>query len=287
MGQRDLPLADIYKILSLLKKQGIVRLGVTGGEPFLHKDIMSVVSKIREMNFFLTLNSNLSKYSDYHPEITKYVDCFLTSLDGEADVHQKSRGDTGHQLIMENIERISTMGGKVVAIYVLNEKNLELETARKLLERAQKKGFRVFFQLSCYNASITRGPGVSKISSQQLTLFIKHILRWKRMGLPVANTYGAIKALLKWPDFTLEAYREKRGRCGAYYAHVFIDALGDVWPCAYLIDKVNGHNLIQDMQIKCIDNLPCSSCFIGPYLEHAQLLQRPWRNVWELMAVYV
>ncbi|MBF0554538.1 MAG: radical SAM protein [Nitrospirae bacterium] len=83
---------DIKKSIETLKtKAGIVEwVYITGGEPFLIEELVSVCDNIREMGFKVGVTTN---GTFFRPEISDHVERIGISLDGDKEYHDAYRGD--------------------------------------------------------------------------------------------------------------------------------------------------------------------------------------------------
>src|SRR5262245_41375011 len=62
LDPRDLSLTEIDVVFRKLKKLGVVRLGLAGGEPLVRDDIEEIVRLARAQGFWISVNTNLNLY---------------------------------------------------------------------------------------------------------------------------------------------------------------------------------------------------------------------------------
>lgn len=105
---------DLYKVtqfISELKKYGLIRISISGGEPTLHPDFIYFVNELLSMDFFVTITTNgvgrpniveLLKYGQVTPTGKLSI---RVSIDGPEPVHDLIRGySTFHSAIETLIE---------------------------------------------------------------------------------------------------------------------------------------------------------------------------------------
>jgi radical SAM protein with 4Fe4S-binding SPASM domain len=88
------------------------RIVITGGEPFLRKDIIDIVNIIKERGFRTLINSNGLMIRDEHLQQLRGYDGLqiCISLDGIKDSHEKIRGIGTYEPTIKQIRRISEAG---------------------------------------------------------------------------------------------------------------------------------------------------------------------------------
>jgi MoaA/NifB/PqqE/SkfB family radical SAM enzyme len=94
---KDIDLKDFKLILKDAKQEGIFDISLSGGEPFINKQILDYISYTQEMEFDISIVTNGTLLSN---EIAKelanlnIINDIQISFDGHTpDIHNKSRGD--------------------------------------------------------------------------------------------------------------------------------------------------------------------------------------------------
>lgn len=91
---------------------------LTGGEPFLHREILDVLKHIKSAGLYVTINTNgvlLEKYADAIVDLD--VDHIIVSIDGPPEIHDRIRGVPGtYDRALEGIRRIQALRNKRGAI---------------------------------------------------------------------------------------------------------------------------------------------------------------------------
>lgn len=81
------------KIVDILKKNGILRLNLFGGEPFIYPDISELLKYASQQNFFISGVTNALSIEDKIIEdIIKYMDVIGISIHGLEKTHDKFIG---------------------------------------------------------------------------------------------------------------------------------------------------------------------------------------------------
>ena len=280
----DLPLSQVELLFGRLRELGVSRLGLTGGEPMVRKDIGELVELAKARGFWLTMNSNLTLL-ERRKEAVRGVDLFFTSLDGPKEQHEAARGAGSFQGVVDAATRIVAEGRPVVAICVVTPHNLGC--ARELLEIARRAGFRVHFQPQCFDTAIVRGTRDSALTNERLRAFFSEVLRLRREGLPVASSKLYLEELSNWPDFSQTAVLDPEASCLASRGFLYVDPRGDAYPCAYTKGISAPVSLLgPDWRNAVRRELPCTRCSVGPYLEFNLLYRKPVRALADLVRSY-
>jgi len=281
----DLPLDKVKVLFDRLRSLGVKRLGLTGGEPLVRKDIASIVTLAKQAGFWVTMNSNLLLYPRRKSEV-RDVDMFFTSLDGNREHHQAVRGDESYDGVIEAATEIVAEGRRLVAISVATEHNLD--DAEGLLEVARKGGFRIHFQPQCTDTSIVRGSLMAGFTNDRYRKFFTKILELKRAGMPVASSTPYLEELAAWHNFTQTAVLDSATRCVASRAFLYVDPKGHAYPCAYTKGKTEPVDMLSDAWQQAVGrDIPCTKCSVGPYLEFNLLFQKPGRMALSVLKSYV
>lgn len=121
---------DVFKqYLDLLEVCGIKRpiISFTGGEPFLRKDFLPLLKKIRKQNrnSVLRILSNGSMINENVAEELKHLKLSFVqiSLEGLKDNNDKIRGEGSFEKIVESIKIIRSHKIDVVVSFTLNQLN--------------------------------------------------------------------------------------------------------------------------------------------------------------------
>lgn len=82
----ELSTEKLVGILDKIQSENIKNIRITGGEPFVHNDIMTVLQYAKEKGLYVKVNSNGSLLDKKKiSSLKNYVDCFLFSFHSIAD----------------------------------------------------------------------------------------------------------------------------------------------------------------------------------------------------------
>lgn len=118
---------DVKRIMDLLAEAGIFCLGITGGEPFLRKDIYEIIDYGTEKGFYIRINTNgtlldreaVRRLKKYKGRLSLYI-----GLDGgSAETHDFNRGRGSFESTVANMKSLIGEGMDVFADHTVNRYN--------------------------------------------------------------------------------------------------------------------------------------------------------------------
>lgn len=273
MDPTHLPIDRVGTLFERLHALGVSRLGLVGGEPLVRKDIGEIIALARRHRFYVTMNSNLGLYRR-RPEVFDEVDLVFTSLDGDEAAHTATRGEGSYDGVLDAIEDLVARDKPVVAIQVVQQP--ELAQAEGLLALAEQLGFQVHFQPQCVDTTIVRGAVPESVTSDALRAHWAGLLDLKRAGRPIASSTRYLEEQSRWQDFRVSARDEPGRRCAAGRGFLYVDPLGDAYPCAFTNGRTEPINLLEeDWRQAFPGKTPCTVCNVGPMLEFNLLFEHP------------
>ncbi len=273
MTKAQLSLAQIEVLFEKLKKMGVKRLGLLGGEPLLRKDILAIIGIAKSKGFFISLNTNLLLYDKYKDSLQD-VDYFFTSIDGTPEKHIANRGPQKFERILAAIRDIRDRKKIVTAICVATD--TDLASAQYLIQLAKENDFLVHFQPECYDTEIVQRSAPIKVESQSIKTFWQFLLEEKRAGAPISSSANYLEYISEWQDYTISSYYDPKDRCAAGRGFLFVDTEGVAYPCAFTKGKMKGINLLEkDWEVEFDKKTPCTKCIVGPMLEFNLLFKKP------------
>ncbi len=285
LDPHHLSLTEIEAIFRRLKKIGVVRLGLAGGEPLVRNDIEAIVGLAKSLGFWVQLNSNLNLYRR-HEALFDDVALVYTSLDGTPEHHQAARGDVSLNGTFEAIRSLRARKIPVIAICVVDTHNTE--DADYLLEQAAALDIHMHFQPRCLETDLFRGAYAADLDNQKLRAFWRRLGERRRQGARVASTGLYLEHLAEWDDFRQLAVPATEMRCAAGTGFLYVDPLGNAYPCAYTKGKVPAVNLVhEDWRPPSHEAMPCNDCAAGPLVEFNMLFRSPVRSALHLAANHV
>jgi MoaA/NifB/PqqE/SkfB family radical SAM enzyme len=273
----ELTLPQIEILFAKLKKMGVIRLGLLGGEPLVRKDIGDVIAIAKKMNFFISMNTNLLLYKKYEAVLDP-VDYFFTSLDGSPEKHIANRGHHDYGRILEAIRSIVEKKRKVTAICVVTDP--DYEAVDYLMNLARKEKIDIHLQPECYDAENTKRSAPSSLENNAMRDYWKHIKELKSKGAPITSSHAYLDYLTGWQNYSQTAVYDPTTKCAAGLGYIFIDSSGFTFPCPYTKGHVPGVNLLETSWADGFNpRTPCTKCIVGPMLEFNLLFEKPVRSL--------
>ncbi len=92
-GKGELSINEISKLVDSAKKAGIKYFTISGGEPFLRKDIFEIIRLVKRGNFTVTVRSNGTLMDKHKAKkiVEAKPDSIIFSLDGPGNIHNTIR----------------------------------------------------------------------------------------------------------------------------------------------------------------------------------------------------
>lgn len=138
---KELGTNDFLKLIDNLADIGLTDIVLTGGEPFMRKDIFQIINAINRKNIRFSIFTNallitpsiVDKLVEYSPEF------IAISLDGsDASVHERIRGKNTFDKTINAIKLIKSKGLKVRINHTLTSKSItQLDNFMKLMKDLQ------------------------------------------------------------------------------------------------------------------------------------------------------
>ncbi|MBU4070360.1 MAG: radical SAM protein [Nanoarchaeota archaeon] len=239
----DLNLNVIKKTLKEAKSLGLVSVLITGGEPFLRKDLEKILhySKSLNLKVFLATNGTLLDKKNIK-FIKKYVDKINISLDGVSKFHDMIRGRKG--LFKETLDKINKIIQEEIPLSIsFTAQDNNYFQIEELVNYLNKKGIleNNFLNIKRF---INIGRGLKNnldLSKKNYFNVVKIVEKLKKDGINIS---------FKDPLYSL-----KFGRGYGCYAGIHILSIkntGDVWICTK-VEKSLG-NIKEDSLINIWNN---------------------------------
>jgi MoaA/NifB/PqqE/SkfB family radical SAM enzyme/GT2 family glycosyltransferase len=227
---------DAIKVIDNIARLGIILLVITGGEPFLHKDLFKIVSHAKEKGLKVCITTNGSMMLDKIDDIVKSgVDTLSVSLDGIGDVHDKMRNKAGlFYKVQQGIDELIKRNCNVALNFVVTKDNVkELE---KVYSWAKERNIYFdFWPVNYCKKLYINGNG-------DYTVLSRFVKRLRGAGeIRRYKYYYFRKTPLYLNDYTL------RVRCLGLSRDMGVDVNGNIIPCCvWNRDSANLGNAITD-----------------------------------------
>lgn len=279
--RQELTLDQIDLMFNKLKKMGIMRLGLFGGEPMIRKDLGEIVQLARKYKFFISLNSNLLLYSKFAEQLSD-VEYFFTSIDGVPEKHILNRGNQKISKITDAIEDIAKRKKKLTIITVITDP--DKESVHYVLDLAKKFGVDVQFQQESYDSMCTGRTAPDEIENETMREHWIYIYNLKKKGYPITSSDNYLRYIINWHNYKQSSIFDNNKKCMAGSGFISIDPSGLAYPCIFVQGKFDGIDLLEnDWQEKFDKKTPCTDCIVGPLLEHNLLFRKPVSATFEAL----
>ncbi len=232
-GREILGLEDYKQIIRDYRKIGTSGVGISGGEPFLHKDLFPIIREIKDNKMIaqITTNGWFIREKNFEEFIDTGIDSITVSLDGHnAEIHDKIRGIPGSfDRALHGIDLVANRANrnyKVNINTVLSEDNIGDFPA--IIEMAKKSGADSigFMPVHTIGSDKTSNPELKKDREEKLKRSLDRLCEEKRKDDFIESS---IEYLEMFESFFLG--KPLPIKCYAGYTTVLVDCYGDIFPC--------------------------------------------------------
>ncbi|MAF35454.1 hypothetical protein CMO91_06455 [Candidatus Woesearchaeota archaeon] len=200
---KELSLEEIKTIHNDAAKTGFKAVFLWGGEPFLRKDLLEIVRHDKSLGWKVTMATN---GCFLRPEVTKYVDELLISLDAASTKHDKIvEGKNVFENVKKSIRLVKEHNPecRIRLCAVLSKHNTS--ELRKLAEFAKARQCTLLFQHIDLNPAY---PHHCDLSQQERDRAIAEVQTLKKEGFPIANSWSYLEHF-KSPAKTFQCRSQK------------------------------------------------------------------------------
>lgn len=250
----ELPIEKMKQIVDMLAEANVVRIDFTGGEPLLRQDFCEILKYASDKGIETLVTSNGSIYKDEIAEtLLETNTLLLISIDGDKEIHDKSRGEGAYDRAVETVKKYRDKGVPIRINYLIRKDNLDkISYIYNLVKELNVE--RLFY--------IFIAPQGRAYENDELLLTDEE-----------RKTYlNYIKDLKKQsgdePFITIQDYSE----LGNHHSCFLIDSKGDVISQGYSQDDcINVGNILKDGLDKCWNNPVFNHK--GHFLQYAYMFQ--------------
>lgn len=253
-------------VIPLLKQDGVDRVCVTGGEPTLHPNLVSICKSLNKAGVGVTLITSTSNLKAHFEDLSSCVDAYMLSLDGYSQASYISmRGIDLYEQVLswpEKIKSEQNNAPQVVYSCVVQKGNVHhLLDIYKLAVSSAVDG--IFFRIPDDAADSFGREGSVNPVSQRASVFTEQEIDSIRHQLhdifqlddEHASLMQSRSFLLSIPD-RLQVNKvpmllEQDGACAAPQSSLVVNSDRTVSPCFYLPVRVDATstNSIKNSQI--------------------------------------
>ncbi|KKQ18457.1 MAG: hypothetical protein US31_C0004G0019 [Berkelbacteria bacterium GW2011_GWA1_36_9] len=271
--KEELSFSQVKKILTDFYQLGARRLGISGGEALLYKDIDKVIELAVSLGYDVGLNSN-GILVPLHLKALRLLSNLSISLDGAtAKVHDKYRGKGSFEKAIHGLEAAHKAEIPLHICCTLTDVNYH--EWRDVLKLGEK-----------YNASVLLCPFYPPFDEknkfnlpgdypEKIKQVIKDIIKEKkRKGNNIFYSEATYKLMLDWPDYKNDISPSKpKGYpiCQFGKKIVIINNKGELFPCLRISRSIPGQGCLKQSVAQAYRNMttpPCKACFWVCTLEY-------------------
>jgi MoaA/NifB/PqqE/SkfB family radical SAM enzyme len=242
--------SQVKGLLDELHGLGTRKVGFTGGEPLLREDIFDLIAHAHRRGMIIHLVTNASLLDRSNIRGLKPIETLFVSYEGPAESTGFLRPGAAED-VLDKIALARTQGINVCAMTTIVRQTIP--QLQFIMDRSKKHGFPVVFSL--LHRHVCAAPDLSELepSAAEVASAIRTIIRSKRKGYQVANSYSYLRFALQWPSVKMPA-------CYAGKLYVVIDANGDVYPCWPAMGAARPMNVIMDGVSRAIAQTRVPAC---------------------------
>ncbi|MBT7706388.1 radical SAM protein [archaeon] len=170
---------DFKKLLFNLKKEGVKKISLVGGEIFVHPEMWKFIKLMEKMKFQYDLSSNLF----FVPNMSRLrqlsgLEMVTTSIDGDEAVHDKIRNVPGaYKKTVQNIKILKSWGIKIDVACVAQKANLHM--LRNIVSdicKLKVKSITLLFENTLTNPQKLANKGlIKKITGEDSNILVSSI----------------------------------------------------------------------------------------------------------------
>lgn len=231
--ENELSTKECYHVIDELVKQGFKHLKITGGEPFIRKDIVEIL-KYASQKMIVDISTNASLITE--KIVSKLNELNLkmihVSLDGNKQEHESVRGAKTYERTITGLEALKQSKNKVrigSVIHVNNENNLE----NLILDSINYEADEIIFSIMEPNHDQSKAL-VKTISNNELIENIDSLKEKYQNKITINYNFG------KQPNYVK--------RCPAGDKFLYVNNLGFVSPCPWVYE--NNKNCISKISLR-------------------------------------
>ena len=245
----------LVDVIKQVHKEGITKIGFTGGEPLLRKGMTDVLYLCKKLGMVTSIVSN-SWFVKKYIKALKTVDLLFLSLDGDDKTHDEIRGPGNYDKFIEAVTIAKENNVPVAALSCISTDNADkFDKVSKII-----KALKIHWMVGLIQVDFLKEKE-KKIEAQTVTPVIKNIRR--NRYLRTANDYLNIMMGKK---------EVKRCYAGIGYAVVGPDA--HLYPCfpAQLDPDFDGISLAEHSFKDAFQKMPlyrskCDTCTLACHME--------------------
>jgi len=281
-GDNELTTEQILILIDQMAEAGVIKLGISGGEPLLRRDFDKIINQVKKYDIFTSLTTNGTLVKKWLSSLKK-IDFLLISIDGPQIVHDQT-GKANLDKLLENILILKEHKVNLALSCVLTKPSIENLDYLFNLSKTYNVGitFHPFTYLKFLSITSTKSCDIAP-TPEELKKAILRIRREKIGGALVYNSFPFLDLVGKGENFDGNI-------CLAGERFCYIDTNGDVYPCSPMTERMPAFNAVDVGFKNAFNQIPCFSCGTGCsfacYVDYNYLFSLNWRLLPGLIKVY-
>lgn len=125
-GVQKLDLGKVINFVEKIPYEKRKRIVISGGEPFLYKELPELVKELNALCFQTTIISNGTVGNDIYAEVLKHINTLQISIDGtKEEIYEFTRGKGNFNKAVKSLNYAHELGMKNIVIsFTTNKKNI-------------------------------------------------------------------------------------------------------------------------------------------------------------------
>lgn len=240
----DMPFEDFCNIVDQFANMGGFHVSLSGGELFLHKDVIRAIQYCRKKDMEICILSNLTALQDDQIPLIKeanvsYVQCSLYSMD--ANIHDTITTVKGsHKKTLEALKKLIKADVPVqISCPLMRANKYSYLGVQEFAQQNKIKAFSDYILMG--EANLCTDNLRNRLTLEETEQAIRNIIehdvdypRWIREKRPYIE------------KISKERYA-KQALCGAGLNNICVSANGDLYPCpgwqSMIVGNLNEHSL--------------------------------------------
>lgn len=250
LESRDLTFGQIERMTGDLWRLGTRRIVLLGGEPLLRTDIGAIIRLLKRRGMFVGVVTN-GVFVPARIDELREADTVSVSLDGDEAVNDANRGKGTYRKAIAALEALASSGVTRFVSATLVRSNVS--SVGHILDVAAKFSCKAIINLAYHANVISCTASSHRASDAEYRHAIGEIIRLKRQGAPILLSEATYRYVRDWPDLSEDRIKgsgrplpPRSPECQAGRLYCYIDANGDVFPCALWAGEREALNVDSD-----------------------------------------